>query len=344
MGTLQTVHMNGNIPMKIIVSLQNMRYTPEMKKITTTVFFALLSLVLCRALPVHAAPGEDIKARGAVVMEAATGKVLFAKNPELKLFPASTTKLMTALVVLDWKRPTDLVTISERAAAAPPTKVGLHHGDTITISALLHAALIRSANDAAVALAEAVAGSEEAFVDLMNRKAVSLGLYNTRFINPNGLPGPGQHTTALELAQIMREAIRYPLLKEILETRVTDVSTAEGRTKTIRNTNHLLWSDQELILGKTGYTREARHCFVSAGDCGSGTLVVALLGEPDRGLLWSETANLMALGGRVINHLEEPVVYITSVDYDATKVKRASGAARKHAVRKSRSRQKRSHV
>jgi len=338
------MHINGNIPMRIISSLHNMRFINDMKKNIVSVLFALLSLTVCLLPSVSLASGEEIKARGAVVMEAGTGRVLYAKNPELKLFPASTTKLMTALVVLEWKRPTDLVTISERAAAAPPTKVGLHHGDTITISALLHAALIRSANDAAVALAEAVAGSEEAFVELMNRKAVTLGLYNTRFINPNGLPGPGQHTTALELAQIMREAIRYPLLKEILETRVADVSTAEGRTTTIRNTNHLLWSDQELILGKTGYTREARHCFVSAGDCGSGTLIVALLGEPDRGLLWSETANLMALGGRVINHLEEPVVYITSVDYDAAKVKRASGKVRKHATRKSRTRQKRSHV
>lgn len=277
-------------------------------------------------------------------MEAETGRVLFAKNPELRLFPASTTKLMTALVVLDRKQPDEVVMVSERAAAAPATKIGLLHGDTITIKALLHAALIRSANDAAVALAEAVAGSEEGFVELMNRKAVSLGLYNTRFINPNGLPGPGQYTTALELAQIMREAIRYPLLKEILGTRVADVSTVQGRTKTIMNTNQLLWSDQELMLGKTGYTREARHCFVSAGDCGSGQLVVALLGEPARGFLWSETGALMALGARVINGLEEPVVYISSVDYDAVKVKRASGKARKQQIRKSRVRQKRSHV
>lgn len=330
--------------MKITVSLQNMRYITEMKNITASVLSVFFPLAFCLLLSVSPAFGEEIKARGAVVMEAATGRVLYAKNPELKLFPASTTKLMTALVVLDRMQPTDLVTVSERAAATPPTKIGLRQGDTITVGALLHAALIRSANDAAVALAEAVAGSEEAFVELMNRKAVALGLYNTRFINPNGLPGPGQHTTALELAQIMREALTYPLLQEILGTRIADVSTADGRTKTISNTNHLLWSDQDLILGKTGYTKEARHCFVSAGDCGSGTLVVALLGEPVRDLLWSETANLMALGARVIKGLEEPVVYISSVDYDAAKVKRASGKVRKAKARKSRSRQKRSSV
>lgn len=315
-----------------------------MNKITASILFVLLSLTLCLVFSASAAFGEDIRARGAVAMEAATGRVLFAKNPELRLFPASTTKLMTALVVLDRMSPDDVVSVSGRAAAAPATKVGLRQGFTLTVKALLHAALIRSANDAAVALAEAAAGSEESFVDLMNRKAVSLGLFNTRFINSNGLPGPGQYTTALELAQIMREALRYPLLKEILGTRVAEISTVDGRTKTIRNTNQLLWSDQEVMLGKTGYTRDARHCFVSAGDCGSGKLVIALLGEPARGFLWSETGALMALGARVINNLEDPVVYITSADHDAAKVKRVSGKARKQQVRKSRSRQKRSHV
>jgi len=312
-----------------------------MKKITVSVLSALLSLAVCLSLAVPSAFGEEVKARAAVVMEAETGKVLFAKNPELRLFPASTTKLMTALVVLDWMQPDDVVTVSKRAAAAAPTKIGLRHGDTITIGALLHAALIRSANDAAIALAEAVAGSEAGFVELMNRKADSLGLNNTRFINPNGLPGPGQYTTALELAEIMREAARQPLLKEILGIRIAEVSTAEGRTETIRNTNHLLWSDQKLLLGKTGYTREAGHCFVGAGDCGSGMLIVALLGEPMRGLLWSEAGFLMNLGERVINNLEEPVVYISRADYDSVKVKRASTSVRKHRIKKCRAKQKR---
>ena len=319
-----------------------MHFIAEMNKITASILLALLSLTVCLSLAASSAFGEEIKARAAVVMEAETGKVLFAKNPELRLFPASTTKLMTALVVLDRMQPDDVVMVSEQAAAASPTKIGLRHGDTITVGALLHAALIRSANDAAIALAEAVAGSEEGFVELMNRKAVSLGLNNTRFINSNGLPGPGQYTSALELAEIMREALRHPLLKEILGTRVADVSTAGGRTKTIRNTNHLLWSDQELMLGKTGYTRDAGHCFVGAGDCGSGTIIVALLGEPMRGLLWSEAGALMTLGERVINDIEEPVVYITRADYDAAKVRRASGSTRKQGIRKSRIRQKRS--
>jgi serine-type D-Ala-D-Ala carboxypeptidase (penicillin-binding protein 5/6) len=273
---------------------------------------------------VTAVAAEEIHSGAAVVIDAATGSVLFAKNPDLRLMPASTTKLMTALVVMERANLTDVVTVSRKVASSPATKIGLKEGDVITIEALLYSALIKSANDAAIALAEGVAGSEEEFVDLMNRKAIALGLNNTRFINPNGLPGPGQYITAHDLAEIMREAIKYPLLKQILGTRVAEVSTEEGRKMVVKNTNHLLWSDAEVLGGKTGYTRQARHCFVSAGTGESGTLIVALLGNPIRNLLWKETEDLMALGKRVMNNLEEPVVYITKLEYDASKLTRAS--------------------
>lgn len=264
-------------------------------------------------------------------MDAATGRVLFAKNPDLRLMPASTTKLMTALIVVDRADIHDVVTVSHRAAAAPPTKIGLKKNDTVTIETLLNAALIRSANDAAVALAEAVAGSEEEFVALMNRRVRDLGLYDTRFINANGLPGSGQHITAYDLAEIMREAIQHPLLKDILGTRVAELSTEEGKTTFIRNTNRLLWSDEEFLAGKTGYTREARHCFVGAGERETDTIIVALLGTPSRDLLWEETEHLMAFGEKVIRELEEPVVYIVKSDYDAASMKKAAVSKKSRA-------------
>jgi D-alanyl-D-alanine carboxypeptidase (penicillin-binding protein 5/6) len=293
-------------------------------------------LFLCTSYlsEVPAASAREFQARAAVVMDAVTGRVLFAKNPELRLMPASTTKLMTSLVVIDRAQISDVATVSERAAAAPPTKIGLKKGDTVTIETLLNAALIRSANDAAVALAEAVAGSEGEFVDLMNKRAIELGLYNTRFINPNGLPGSGQYITAYDLAEIMRQAIKHPMIKDILGTREAKLSTEEGKTTFVKNTNRLLWSDDELLIGKTGYTREARHCFVSARECETGTIIVAILGTPSRGLLWGETEYLMDLGTRVLNNSEEPVVYITKVDYDAGKIKKAS-VSRKHHIKKS---------
>jgi len=257
---------------------------------------------------------EEIKSRAAVVMDAVTGRVLYAKNPDLNLLPASTTKLMTALVVVEKARLSDVATISRKAANTPPTKVGFKEGDKVTLETLLYAALMKSANDAAVALAEAVAGSEEEFVSLMNRKALAIGAEDTRFINANGLPGDGQHITAYDLAKIMRQAIKYPILTEILGTRITEVATETGKSKLIKSTNKLLWSDEELLGGKTGYTRQARHCFVCAGERGNETIIVALLGAPSRDLLWKESEELMAFGMKVINRSEEPVIYLTKSD------------------------------
>ncbi|MHB8881913.1 MAG: D-alanyl-D-alanine carboxypeptidase family protein [Thermodesulfovibrionales bacterium] len=263
---------------------------------------------------VQTAGAEEIRSRAAVVMEAETGRVLYAKNPDQRLMPASTTKLMTALVVLERARLSDVVTVSKKASQTSPTRVGLKEGDKVTIETLLYAALMRSANDASVALAEAVAGSEEEFVGLMNRKAIAIGANDTRFINANGLPGKGQHITAYDLAKIMRQAIKYPVLKEIINTRITEVATEAGKTMFIKNTNKLLWSDEEILGGKTGYTRQARHCFVCAGERDKETLIVSLLGAPSRDLLWKESEELMAFGSKVLNKTEEPVVYLARTD------------------------------
>ncbi len=270
------------------------------------------------------ASADEIKSRAAVVMDAVTGRVLYAKNPDLRLMPASTTKLMTALVVVEKANLSSVTTVSKRAANTAPTRAGLKEGDKVTIETLLYAALIKSANDASVALAEAVAGSEKEFIKLMNRKAIAIGANDTRFINPNGLPGKGQYTTAYDLSKIMRQAIKYPVLKEILGTRVAEVTTETGKTIFVKNTNKLLWSDEELLGGKTGYTHQARHCFVSAGERNNETIVVALLGTPSRDLLWKETEDLMTFGYRVMNNMDEPVVYLSRSDYDSAKIIKAS--------------------
>jgi D-alanyl-D-alanine carboxypeptidase (penicillin-binding protein 5/6) len=287
----------------------------------------LLALVFL-LLTFHAsrltASGEEIQARAAVVMDAATGRVLYAKNPELRLMPASTTKLMTALIAVERVNLQDVATVSRHAANVAPTRSGFREGDKVTVETLLYAALMKSANDAAVALAEASAGSEEEFVQLMNRKAIALGATETRFINPNGLPGRGQYTTAFDLAKIMRQAIKHPVLKNILGTRVTELSTEAGKTVMVKNTNKLLWTDEELLGGKTGFTQAARHCFVCAGERENDTLVVALLGAPSRSVLWKETEGLMDFGAKVMQNREEPVVYLTRSEYDAENVTKAA--------------------
>jgi D-alanyl-D-alanine carboxypeptidase (penicillin-binding protein 5/6) len=158
----------------------------------------------------------------------------------------------------------------------------------------------------------------------MNRKAEAIGLKDTKFINPHGLPGPDQHTTAFDLSIMMRYALRYPKLKEIIGTRVAEVSTARGNDLFLKNTNKLLWSDEDLIGGKTGYTRQARHCFVCAAEREKDTIIVALLGSPSRITLWKETETLIDKGFNIAANKEEPVVYFTKADYDALNVKKAS--------------------
>lgn len=248
-------------------------------------------------------------------MEASTGRVLFAKNPNLKLPPASTTKLVTAMVVLDRAQLNDTVTISERATKVPLLRAKFKAGETVTVKTLLYAALLRSANDAAFALAESVAGSEKKFVELMNNKVIAIGTSNTKFINTTGLPGRGQKITAYDLAKIMRYALKYPVIREIVGTKATEISTEEGRTIFLENTNRLLWSDEGAVGGKTGYTRAARHCFVYAGEREDETVVVALLGAPSRKVLWDEAERLEGKGFDVIAHDEQPVIYLTKADY-----------------------------
>lgn len=267
---------------------------------------------------------DEIRSKAAVVMEASTGRMLYAKNPDLRLLPASTTKLMTAIIVMEKADPTDIVTMSKNASHVSPLKAGFKEGEKVTVETLLYAALLKSANDAAVALAEAVAGTEERFVHLMNSKAIALGLDDTTFINSHGLPGPHQYTTASDLSKIMRYALRYPKLKEIMGTRVTEVSTENGNAVFLKNTNRLLWSDEDLVGGKTGYTRKARHCFVCASERDNDTVIVTLLGSPSRDGLWKESEILIGKGFQIMANKEEPVIYFARADYDALKVKKTS--------------------
>jgi len=239
---------------------------------------------------------QRITSQAAVIMDASTGEILYGKNSDNLLAPASTTKLMTAIVVLEKANLPDIVTISPRASHVHPSRVGFKAGDRVTIEGLLYAALLKSGNDAAVALAEAVAGSEDRFVTLMNQKAVSIGAGNTKFINATGLPGRGQYITALDLSRIMRYAMGFPKLTEILATPAAEVSTEKGKAILLRNTDKLLWSDEEVIGGKTGYTCSAKHCFVFAAQRHRKTIIVSLLGSPSRRNLWKEARKLSDKG------------------------------------------------
>ena len=245
----------------------------------------------------HAAavPGKTIPAKAAVVMDS-FGTVLYAKYPKARLAPASTVKLVTAMLAIDLLKVDEIVRISGNAGKVRTIPPRLQPDEEFAVIDLLNLALMKSINQAAVALAEAAAGSEEAFVVLMNQKAQEIGALDTLFANASGLPKGKQYSTASDLALIMKAALSYPLIREILATKACMVRTAAGREIVLENSNHLLWEDQTMIIGKTGYTGNARHCFVGAMDTGNGMVITAVLGARSRHSLWKATEMLAEIG------------------------------------------------
>jgi len=161
-----------------------------------------------------------------------------------------------------------------------------------------------------VALAEKAAGSEDAFVALMNQKAEEIGACDTHFITASGLPKGKQYTTARDLAMIMKRALTYPLIREILGKKEWQVTTTAGRELSLENSDDMLWYRSNMVGGKTGFTNSARHCFVGAMDTEKGMIYTAVLGAASRFRLWESTQTLAELGTNpdlVISFQEPPV-------------------------------------
>jgi len=257
----------------------------------------------------------EVNAICAVAIDGKTGKILYAKNPHLKIPPASTVKLVTAMVVLDRLSLSEKIKISKNAEQTPSVAPKLYEGEVYTVKDLLYLLLMKSSNQAAVALAEAVAGSEENFSILMNKKVYSLGLKNSHFVTASGLPAPNQYTTPYELAIIFYEALKYPLIKEIISTPVKVITSETGRTLIIKNTNKLL-DDSEpeinIIGGKTGFTRASKHCLVNGAYVEDKLIITSVLGSPNRESLWRDSKNLINFAKMVLDHKISPV-YITTV-------------------------------
>jgi D-alanyl-D-alanine carboxypeptidase (penicillin-binding protein 5/6) len=254
---------------------------------------------------------EYIDAPTAVVIDAQTGRILYGKNPHFKHPPASTSKLVTAMVALDYLSPERKVTISGEAAKTPSFGIKLMEGEIYTVKDLIYLALMGSVNSATVAIAEAVSGSEDEFVKVMNEKVKRIGAKNTKFANSSGLPGGQQYTTVYDLSKIMSYALNYPLIVEALNTRVSIIRSDDGKEHFIQNTNQLLWTEENMIGGKTGYTRKAKHCFVSATRLNNRVVYTALLGVPSRERLWKDTQLLLAKAEDVLSGKIKPVVQIT---------------------------------
>ncbi len=218
-----------------------------------------------------------VSATAALVMDADTGAVRFQQRPHVPQSPASTVKLMTALVVRQRADLAAPVTVSAYAASFPPSRMGLVAGETLTVRDLLYGLLIPSGNDAAVALAEHVGGSEGGFVELMNQAAAELRLAGTHFANPHGLDEFGQNITASDLLTITRKVLADPLLAQIVSTRRAQVA---GRS--LENTNQLLSTYIGADGVKTGTTSLAGECLVASVMRNGHRLLVVILGSSNR--------------------------------------------------------------
>jgi len=263
----------------------------------TTVFY--ITLLNLTAEPVGAAGTDqlNINARAAILMDAKTGQVYYAKDADKSRSPASLTKLMTAILAVENGRLDDVVTISGRAASVyVGSTIGLHEGDRITLENLLKAALITSANDSTVAIAEHVGGSHESFVNQMNRKALLLGAKDTKFVNTNGYYDPQHYTTAYDLGLITRYALQKPYINELVSTRETVIKWIEpDQEREVRNTNRLLREDEvEGIDGvKTGSTARAGNCLIASASRGDKRLIAVVLHAGNR---YREAAKLLEYG------------------------------------------------
>lgn len=287
------------------------------KILSNKVLAAVLAIALfcCSVRTIRAEEGaaeEELRlyAQAAVLMDADSGRVLYGKNATDVLPMASTTKIMTCILALEYGNPDQIVDVSAYAASMPKVKLNVRQGERYRLGDLLYSLMLESHNDSAVVIAEAVGGSVEEFAGMMNQKARDIGCYNTYFITPNGLDaavnenGKIHSTTAEDLARIMAYCVTDSTAKEqfleITRTIGYDFTDADGkRSFHCSNHNAFLGMMKEALTGKTGFTNNAGYCYVGAVESEGRIFTVALLacGWPNnRGYKWSDMKQLAAYG------------------------------------------------
>ncbi|SHG88761.1 D-alanyl-D-alanine carboxypeptidase family protein [Tepidibacter thalassicus] len=253
-----------------------------MKKFVS--IFLTIILISSSFLTIFGEENIQITSEAAILIDYNTGKILYGKNIHKKMYPASTTKVMTALLTLENGNLTDKITIDYDLGYIDGSSMYIKKGETFTVEELLKAMLIRSANDAAVVLAKYISGSIDEFVKLMNKRAKELGAKNTHFNNPNGLPDENHYTSAYDLSLIAKEAMKHKKFREIVKTPYIKFPPTEQYPyeRFFRNSNRFLWGvggyntmeykgkivniKYDLVDGiKTGYTSIARQCLISSG-------------------------------------------------------------------------------
>lgn len=254
-----------------------------LKRLIAGMTATLLAVIL-----VFSFPAKAISARSAILLDSATGRILYEKDIDRKSFIASTTKIMTALVVCEHCNVLDRVKIPKEAVGIEGSSIYLQEGEILTVQELLYGLMLHSGNDAAVALAIYCGGTVEGFAELMNDKARALGLTQTHFSNPNGLDAEDHYSTAKDLAALASYAMENPIFAKIVSTKTVRIGD-----RYLRNHNKLLWQLEGADGVKTGYTRAAGRILVSSANRQGRRLVAATISAPDD---WQDHLTLMEQG------------------------------------------------
>lgn len=251
-------------------------------------------LVTIAVPPAHAAGVPSVSAKAAIVIDGVTGQVLYAKNIHDRLPQASTTKMMAGIVALERGTLTDEIQVSKRAAETEGSSMYLEAGERLTFEQLLYGMMLNSGNDATEAVAEYISGDAGQFVGLMNQKALALGLKNTHYVTPHGLPAEEHYSSAFDLAQIARYALANPAFAEIAATKAFPLpGNKRAPRRTLINHNKLLRYFPGAWGGKTGYTMVAGKCFVGSAKRDGRFVIEALLSAPD---CWVDAEKLLNYG------------------------------------------------
>ena len=267
------------------------------------VFFVALFILAMLTLPAHAAV-LSVSAKHAILLDGDTGDTLWEKDADTTAPMASTTKIMTALAVLSHMPLTESVSVPREAVGVEGTSAYLKEGELLTVSDLLHALLLGSANDAAVTLAIASDGSISAFAERMNRLAKEIGLESTHFANPHGLPAEEHYTTARDLALLSAYAMHVPSFRAIAEKRSYRFHSSLS-PRTVLNHNKLLHMSSDAIGVKTGFTKKSGRCLVGAAERDGTLLISVTLNAPndwrDHLSLWDYGFSLLGISSQAVN-------------------------------------------
>lgn len=261
----------------------------------------LIFLVLFSQMTINVKSEElNLNALSAVLIDADNGRILYGKNPHERRSMASTTKIMTCIIALEYGNLEDVVEFSDYAASMPKVRMGGKAGEKYKLKDLLYSLMLESHNDVAVAIAEKIGGSVEGFAKLMNEKAKQIGAYETNFVTPNGLDAENHYSTAYDMALIGAYAIKNDSFIKITNTASYSFTECNGkRNVNVYNKDAFLSMMDGAIGIKTGFTGEAGYCFVGAVENDKHSLVSTVLGSgwpPNKSFKWRDTLSLMQYG------------------------------------------------